>query len=199
MHQVLTGNPFDTVKVRLQVAAPPTQYSGFLDCAGQILRNEGVAGFYKGALTPLIGIGACVSVQFATLEAMKRVFAGHNAATSSTLSLSQLYAAGAASGLANSLLSGPIEHVRSRLQIQTGAASSTRAYAGPLDFARKVVAQHGPSALFKGQLITFIREFHGMCPPPPPPADKVNQQILTTAYKSKANNHHRIRNLLSHL
>ncbi|KAG9537783.1 hypothetical protein KCU84_g24423, partial [Aureobasidium melanogenum] len=53
--------PFDIVKVRLQTTS---QYSGAADAASKILKNEGATAFYKGTLTPLIGIGACVSVQF---------------------------------------------------------------------------------------------------------------------------------------
>jgi solute carrier family 25 carnitine/acylcarnitine transporter 20/29 len=48
----------DIVKVRLQTT---NQYSGAADAASKILKNEGAAAFYKGTLTPLIGIGACVS------------------------------------------------------------------------------------------------------------------------------------------
>jgi hypothetical protein len=51
----------DIVKVRLQTT---TQYSGAADAASKILKNEGAAAFYKGTLTPLIGIGACVSITF---------------------------------------------------------------------------------------------------------------------------------------
>jgi solute carrier family 25 carnitine/acylcarnitine transporter 20/29 len=54
---VLTLRP-DIVKVRLQTT---TQYSSAVDCASKILKNEGPLAFYKGTLTPLIGIGACVS------------------------------------------------------------------------------------------------------------------------------------------
>jgi Mitochondrial carrier protein len=50
--------PADIVKVRLQTT---NQYSSALDCAAKILRNEGPLAFYKGTLTPLVGIGACVS------------------------------------------------------------------------------------------------------------------------------------------
>lgn len=56
--QVLLGQPFDIVKVRLQTTE---QYKGALDAATQIWKNEGPLAFYKGTLTPLIGIGACVS------------------------------------------------------------------------------------------------------------------------------------------
>jgi solute carrier family 25 carnitine/acylcarnitine transporter 20/29 len=45
--------------VRLQTTQ---QYTGALDAASKIYRNEGALAFYKGTLTPLIGIGACVRV-----------------------------------------------------------------------------------------------------------------------------------------
>ena len=48
----------DIIKVRLQTSS---QYSGALDAGTQIFRKEGPAAFYKGTLTPRIGIGACVS------------------------------------------------------------------------------------------------------------------------------------------
>lgn len=48
----------DIVKVRLQTTS---QYKSALDCATQIFKKEGPAAFYKGTLTPLIGIGACVN------------------------------------------------------------------------------------------------------------------------------------------
>ncbi|KAF6057988.1 Mitochondrial carrier family protein [Candida parapsilosis] len=69
--QVLVGQPFDCVKVRLQ-SAPEGTYNGALDVIKQLIKNEGFAGFYKGTLTPLVGVGACVSVQFSVNEFMKR-------------------------------------------------------------------------------------------------------------------------------
>jgi solute carrier family 25 carnitine/acylcarnitine transporter 20/29 len=53
--QVLVGQPFDTVKVRLQTS---NLYSGVLDCASKTLKSEGLMGFYKGTLTPLLGVGS---------------------------------------------------------------------------------------------------------------------------------------------
>jgi hypothetical protein len=47
----------DIVKVRLQTT---NQYSSALDAATKIWKTEGPLAFYKGTLTPLIGIGACV-------------------------------------------------------------------------------------------------------------------------------------------
>lgn len=169
--QVLSGQPFDTVKVRLQTQ--PGKYSSAVDCVKQTYLQEGFLGFYKGTLTPLIGIGACVSIQFGALEAAKRYFVAQNrkqqqhqhqqqqkrilsATNPAVLDNFQLFLSGAFSGLANSVLSGPIEHIRIRLQ-----ASSNSGYTGPGDLIKKVTAQHGISGLYKGQAITLLRESVG--------------------------------------
>ncbi|KAL7752709.1 Mitochondrial carrier protein ymc2 [Sorochytrium milnesiophthora] len=126
------AQPFDTVKVRLQTQPTPPIYNGVGDCIAKTYKNEGFGGFYKGMLTPLLGIGLCVSIQFATLEQMKRYFAKANG--SEHLTNAQLYLAGAASGTANS---------------------------GPLDCVKKLYAANGLPGVFKGQAVTVVREFQG--------------------------------------
>ncbi|GMM52725.1 organic acid transporter [Starmerella bacillaris] len=158
--QVLSGQPFDTTKVRLQ-SAPEGTYDGAMDVVRQLLKNEGVAGFYKGTMTPLIGVGACVSVQFAVNEGMKRYFEKQNGPSVSTLSYSQLYCSGAMAGFANSFLASPIEQVRIRLQTQT--ADSLVKFNGPIDAISKIIKYGGIGhGLFRGLVPTLIREVHGM-------------------------------------
>ncbi|OJJ47533.1 hypothetical protein ASPZODRAFT_24451 [Penicilliopsis zonata CBS 506.65] len=154
--QVLLGQPFDIVKVRLQTSS---QYSSALDCAGKILKNEGPMAFYKGTLTPLIGIGACVSVQFGAFHEARRRLEELNQKkyADPTLSYGQYFLAGSVAGVVNSVLSGPIEHVRIRLQTQPHGAD--RLYSGPLDCIRKLSAQGGVShGLYRGQVVTVLRE-----------------------------------------
>ncbi|KAA8644759.1 hypothetical protein EYZ11_002211 [Aspergillus tanneri] len=154
--QVLLGQPFDIVKVRLQTT---TQYSNALDCASKILKNEGPLAFYKGTLTPLIGIGACVSVQFGAFHEARRRLEELNKKkyAVSTLSYGQYYLAGSFAGVTNSVLSGPIEHVRIRLQTQPHGAS--RLYNGPIDCIKKLSSQGGVfRGLFRGQAVTILRE-----------------------------------------
>ncbi|EGO00383.1 hypothetical protein SERLA73DRAFT_180964 [Serpula lacrymans var. lacrymans S7.3] len=161
--QVLVGQPFDIVKVRMQTA-PKGTYSGMVHCAGGILKNEGPLAFYKGTLTPLLGIGVCVSIQFAVLEFAKRQFAAQNLASGTggeggrTLSSGQLVFAGVSAGLANGIVSGPVEHIRIRLQTQS---DKNRLYAGPFDAIKKISSAHGIAGLFKGQCVTFLREATG--------------------------------------
>ncbi|GMK53699.1 hypothetical protein CspeluHIS016_0102850 [Cutaneotrichosporon spelunceum] len=153
--QVLVGQPFDIVKVRLQTAAPGT-YKSALDCATKLLKNEGPLGFYKGTLTPLLGIGACVSIQFGALEWAKRFFSSRNGGKE--LSYAELYASGAIAGAANTVVAGPVEHIRIRLQTQP---SNPRLYNGPLDCVRKIFAQNGLPGVFKGQVSTVCRDGFG--------------------------------------
>ena len=69
-------------------------------------------------MTPLLGIGLCVSIQFGALEWSKRLFAAQNARSGrggpggATLSSGQLFLAGSFAGLANGVVSGPVEHIR---------------------------------------------------------------------------------------
>ena len=158
--QVMVGQPLDILKVRLQTS-PPGTYTGMVDCATRIVRNEGPLAFYKGTLTPLLGVGACVSIQFGVVEALKRRFTATNlsAGSKADLSYGQFYLAGGLAGLANSFVAGPIEHVRIRLQTQP----SPPLYRGPIDCIRQMVSQSGLlHGVYRGQLPTFAREFHGM-------------------------------------
>ena len=82
--QVLAGQPFDCVKVRLQSSST---YKGPFDCVKRIIAEEGPLTFCAsivstradrsdaGSTAPLLGIGFCVALQFAFLEAAKRQFA----------------------------------------------------------------------------------------------------------------------------
>lgn len=155
--QVLIGQPFDIVKVRLQTT---NQYPSALIAAKKILAQEGASAFYKGTLTPLIGIGACVSIQFGAFYEARRRLQAYNASRTplnSDLSYAQYYAAGAFAGLANSVISGPIEHVRIRLQTQPHGAG--KLYSGPLDCVRKLCTTAGiRNGLYRGEIVTMLRE-----------------------------------------
>lgn len=104
--QVMVGQPFDIVKVRLQTAQHGT-YTGIADCAARIIKSQGPLGFYSGTLTPLLGVGACVSIQFGVVGAVKRHFARRNGSSADALNNTQLYLAGGAAGVANSIVACP--------------------------------------------------------------------------------------------
>ncbi|CCG21122.1 Ymc1 inner mitochondrial membrane transporter [Candida orthopsilosis Co 90-125] len=154
--QVLVGQPFDCVKVRLQ-SAPEGAYSGALDVIKQLIKNEGFAGFYKGTLTPLVGVGACVSVQFSVNEFMKRYY--DQKLNGKPLSLLQFFNCGAVAGFANGFLTSPIEHIRIRLQTQT---AGNKIFHGPIDCFKKIYQIDGLRGIYKGLGPTLARESVGL-------------------------------------
>ncbi|RIB05760.1 mitochondrial carrier domain-containing protein, partial [Gigaspora rosea] len=133
-------------------------YSNMLDCIRKT-NKEGFSAFYKGTTIPLVGIGACVSIQFAVLEHMKRFFNEineKNGNKTSVLTNSQLFLSGAAAGIANSVLSVQITPTQSN-----SLAKNSILYSGPIDCIKKIYSSYGIRGIYKGQMITMAREFQG--------------------------------------
>ncbi|KAK9449935.1 mitochondrial carrier domain-containing protein [Limtongia smithiae] len=149
--QVLIGQPFDLVKVRLQTG----QFNTPLEAFRKTLASEGPLAFYKGTASPLIGVGVCVSVQFYAFHEARRFLLSRN--NSSQLTYPQYYLAGAVAGIANSPVTGPVEQLRILLQTQK---STDKLYDGPRDAVKKIYHSEGVRGIFRGQAITLLREAH---------------------------------------
>ena len=158
--QVLVGQPFDTTKVRLQSSTNPNTTP--IDVIRSLLKNEGPLAFYKGTLLPLIGIGACVSLQFSVNESMKRFFNYVNEGPNK-MDSKQFFLAGVVSGFFTGFLASPIEHIRIRLQIQTkAAAGSSPLYRGPFDVMKHLYQTGGIQTVYRGFGPTLLRESLGI-------------------------------------
>ncbi|KAL9609042.1 MAG: hypothetical protein Q9167_006163 [Letrouitia subvulpina] len=125
------------------------------------IETGGVKQTLKDLFAGAAGGVAQVSIQFGAFHWARRQFEARNIASSPSspgLSYAQFYTSGAFAGLANSFLSGPIEHVRIRLQTQPHDPSK-RLYSGPIDCMRKLSAHEGVLAgLYRGQAVTLLRE-----------------------------------------
>ncbi|KAK9452632.1 mitochondrial carrier domain-containing protein [Dipodascopsis uninucleata] len=147
--QVLIGQPFDLVKVRLQTG----QFTTPVEAFRKTLTNEGPLAFYKGTLSPLFGVGVCVSIQFYAFHEARRFIL--SSSKSDHLTLGQFYAAGAIAGIANSPITGPVEQIRILLQTQN---DDKKLYHGPKDAIIKINKTEGLRGIFRGQGITILRE-----------------------------------------
>lgn len=81
---------------------------------------------------------------------------------------------GAVAGLSQSIVTSPMELVKTRIQLQTEACVATKSlscaatssstvtncksYASPLDCIKKIVTTEGWRGMFRGQLITVLRD-----------------------------------------
>ncbi|KAL8293405.1 hypothetical protein RQP46_000106 [Phenoliferia psychrophenolica] len=166
---------FDIVKVRLQSS---DAYKGTMDCATRILREEGPTAFYKGTVMPLVGIGACVSLQFAGLQAGKRAFTegvGYGmyfacyeylvqremetkAISRKEIGMGTAALYGAAAGYAMWLTNYPLDVIKSRMQTDgLPSQGALRKYSSPLDCARQLYAENGLKGFIRGLAPTLIR------------------------------------------
>jgi solute carrier family 25 carnitine/acylcarnitine transporter 20/29 len=137
---VLVGHPLDTIKVRLQTAAPGSGLN-MLSCMRLTLREEGIRGFYKGMQSPLAGEGFFNAVQFLVYGASKRWLLSRNEGfgvpqlptvaapggarapltlsnTRTDLSIIEYFMAGGLTGFACSFVETPIDLFKSQLQTQ---------------------------------------------------------------------------------
>ncbi len=158
--QVLLGQPFDIVKVRMQTQGD--LYKSPLECAKSIWKNEGLSAFYKGTLSPLIGISFCVAIQFGSNEIAKNYLSNRNKRikNDSRLEIKDYIICGAFAGAANSIVISPVELFRIQMQVQKSGSSDnmkTR-YTGTIDCAKKIYNRFGMKGVYQGYSATLFRE-----------------------------------------
>lgn len=141
--QVLIGQPFDLIKIRLQ-----TSNSTITQVFQNVVKNEGILSFYKGTLPPLFGVGACVSLQFYGFHETKRYF---ERKSGKALTSKEIYLSGAMAGIVNTPVASPVEQLRILSQ-----SSSTKIHMKEL--IRDIYQNHGFKGIFRGFNITLLRE-----------------------------------------
>ncbi|KEG05673.1 putative mitochondrial carrier protein [Trypanosoma grayi] len=150
--------PIDVTKERLQSQPPsqPGRYTGSWDALRTVTRYEGLRGLYKGYGSTLASFGPYSAVYFAFYEFLNDIF-------SNRLSFGAFTAALYAGGLANiaaSIVTNPLEYVKTRLQVQrvvllidgkpTTVEGFNYRYTGLVDGLCAVVREEGPRALWRG-------------------------------------------------
>lgn len=149
MALVVTGHPFDTLKVRLQTSS---QFAGFADCVRQTFVKEGVKGFYKGVASPLVGVSAINGVIFFTRGLAERFVQPNK---DIPLTFSELLVAGGITGACVAFVEGPVELVKSKMQVQYSAVGAK--YKNTLDCAKQLVTQYGVRGVYQGITATLLR------------------------------------------
>lgn len=103
--QVIIMQPFEIIKIRLQTQdSRNPEYSGILDCLKKTVKNEGFMALYKGTLSPLIGVGFQVSVQFGLNEVCKRFLSKFKKRSEDLLPLHLVACSGFIAGIGSGLV-----------------------------------------------------------------------------------------------
>ena len=161
---VYAGQPFDTVKVRLQTqsrAAP--LYASPLDCLKKTVTQGGYRALYKGSSAALASVVTENAVLFTAHSAVKDVFRSFNADPTAELSLGQEALAGGVAGFFSSTAITPAEVIKCRLQVQdrltsSGVVKSPLRYAGFTDAVVKIARTEGLKGLFAGLPSVWMRD-----------------------------------------
>lgn len=154
-------NPVWVIRARLQTQEhiiQKAEYSGTLDAARKMLRQEGIMSFYKG-LMPSMWSLMHVAVQFPLYEKLKQVLHIEDSQGSQfTLDNAiHLIAASSASKLVASLTTYPLEVVRIRMQIQRNDNGGTLRYQGVVSSLRIIVQEEGMRGLYAGLQTNLLR------------------------------------------
>jgi solute carrier family 25 carnitine/acylcarnitine transporter 20/29 len=109
------GQPFDTIRVRMQDI--DTKYKTSVDCLQHTIKSEGYRGLFKGSVASLYAAIAENTVVFGVNELLKQKL--FNSGTKYSLSLSHDMMIGSISGLAATIASCPLETIKCNMQIDT--------------------------------------------------------------------------------
>eukprot|EP01031_Cornospumella_fuschlensis_P030464 gene30464-36820_t len=151
------GHPFDTTKTRLQTA-PPGFYSGTMDCVKKTFHWEGLRGFYSGIVSPLSGQMLFRATSFTTYFNTVKLMQPSDQILPTA---SELFKAGAVTGLVISFIECPIDLLKTKLQVQIFKSRShakvVPRYRTVTECARYIVGNYGYSTLWRGLSATIIR------------------------------------------
>mmetsp|Transcript_29268 Transcript_29268/g.55285 ORF Transcript_29268/g.55285 Transcript_29268/m.55285 type:complete len:344 (+) Transcript_29268:207-1238(+) len=185
---VLMTNPIWLIKTRIQLQIPSSNssssrnYSGIFDALRQIIKTEGFLALYKGVL-PALALVSHGMVQFTVYENLKIIFPSYSSLSkSSDPTLPVHYrlvdsfgylSFGAMSKIVASMLTYPVQVVKSRLQqrqtgyeivkLQEGFMEGgeikevQRNYSTVWGTVRRIYSKEGITGFFKGSVANGVR------------------------------------------
>ncbi|KAH0605788.1 uncharacterized protein H6S33_004245 [Morchella sextelata] len=157
---VISGHPFDLVKVRLQTAEKGV-YRGAFDVVAKTVAREGMfRGLYAGVSAPLIGVTPMFAVSFWGYDVGKNLVRRFSTVENNTLSVAQISAAGFFSAIPMTAITAPFERVKVLLQIQ-GQSGGEKKYKGGFDVVRQLYKEGGVRSVFRGSAATLARDGPG--------------------------------------
>ena len=147
--QVIFTNPLEIVKIRLQVAGEITTQRR--PSALSVVRELGLRGLYKGAKACFLRDIPFSGIYFPFYSRLKMWFADENGRNTPM----QMLTAATIAGMPAASLVTPADVIKTRLQVQARKGQTT--YNGLMDCARKIYAEEGGRAFWKGAGARMLR------------------------------------------
>jgi solute carrier family 25 (adenine nucleotide translocator) protein 4/5/6/31 len=150
--------PLDYARTRLasDVGTGKQQFNGLVDCLVKTVKSSGIGGLYNGIGVSIIGIIPYRGAYFGLFDTMSG-YNPYQKSDNSVLRASSKFVCAQTSAIAAGYASYPFDTVRRRLQMQSEKPKSEWVYQGTMDCFRKIIANEGTTALFKGAGANALR------------------------------------------
>ncbi|KAF2087598.1 mitochondrial carrier [Saccharata proteae CBS 121410] len=152
-------NPIWVIKTRMLSTGgnDPRAYRGIRDGTAQIMRSEGLKGFYRGLLPSLFGVSHG-AIQFMAYEQLKHYRGSQIGGKSELSNWDYLYLSAVSKVFAGSI-TYPYQVVRSRLQTYDAGS----AYRGVRDVVTQLWRREGIRGFYKGLGPNIVRVLPSTC------------------------------------
>lgn len=147
-----TGQPLDTLKVRMQTN--PTIYTGIMQSAKKTMADEGIAALWKGAVPTAMGMAAENAMAFGVNAALKRAFPDPNKSSGDDRpDLVKPFLMGTLTGFSSALVLLPSQVVKAKTQVLVGSEGASSA-----DVYKKMISKQGFKGLCCGLDAQLMRD-----------------------------------------
>lgn len=139
-----TGQPMDTLKVRMQTQ--PHLYKSIISSTKKTISEEGISALWKGAVPTAMGMAAENAMAFGVNEALKRAFPDNdeNKNDERPPDLVKPFGMGMITGFCSALVLLPSEIVKAKTQVAVGENVSSK------QIYEKMIRKQGYKSLFVG-------------------------------------------------
>jgi len=113
---IIAVTPSETIKTKMVQDArrPDPQYKGLIHGTGQIIKNEGLRGVYRGLFPVIMKQGTNSAVRFTSYQTLKQFIQGDQ--PDKRLSSAVTFGIGAIAGLITTYASMPFDVIKTRMQ-----------------------------------------------------------------------------------
>lgn len=146
--------PLDFARTRLAAdvgSGGDREFNGLVDCLKKIFTKDGPQGLYRGFGISVVGIIAYRAAYFGMFDTGKMMFFPD----AKKANVFAMWAFAQVVTVSAGILSYPLDTVRRRLMMDSGRAE--KMYNGTFDCFRRIAADEGSKAFFKGSLSNVIR------------------------------------------
>lgn len=151
--QILIGQPFDIVKVRMQTTGGEA-----MKIFKKVYNKEGIKGLYRGTVVPLMGQSFCIANQFLGFGLGLNLLNQYTNSGSNP-KLWEICCAGAFSGIFYTWIQSPMELCRIKMQIKNPGKGPV--YTSSINAGISIFKTHGFKGLYQGYTVSTYREVFG--------------------------------------